>query len=106
MSDYIRRLHAAIQTKRNAVVVGLDPRFDDLPQEIREADRRGVDRGVAMAAAYEEFCFRVIDVVALLVPAVKPQAAFFEECGPAGSVVLARVIQRAREAGLIVICDA
>ena len=39
-------------------------------------------------------------------PAVKPQAAFFEELGPAGMVVLKRVIRRARKAGLIVICDA
>ena len=39
-------------------------------------------------------------------PAVKPQSAFFEECGPEGVLTLARVIRRARDAGLIVICDA
>lgn len=59
-----------------------------------------------MAAACEEFCFRVIDVVAPLVPAVKPQSAFFELCGPEGVRTLARVIRRAREKGLVVICDA
>ena len=59
-----------------------------------------------MAAACEEFCLRIIDVVAPLVPAVKPQSAFFELCGPEGVQSLARVIRRAREKGLIVICDA
>jgi orotidine-5'-phosphate decarboxylase len=59
-----------------------------------------------MASAFEEFCVRIIDVVAPLVPAVKPQAAFFEEWGPPGCAALARVIAKARGAGLIVICDA
>jgi orotidine-5'-phosphate decarboxylase len=68
--------------------------------------RRASDEFALRAAAYEIFCYGVIDVVAPLVPAVKPQAAFFEECGPAGTRILARVIRRAREAGLIVICDA
>ena len=48
----------------------------------------------------------MIDVVAPLVPAVKPQSAFFEQVGPEGVAVLARVIRKARDAGLIVICDA
>jgi orotidine-5'-phosphate decarboxylase len=47
----------------------------------------------------------VIDVVAPLVPAVKPQAAFFEELGPAGMAALAAVIDHAQAAGLIVILD-
>jgi len=118
MSQYIARLHDAVRRRGNAVVVGLDPRFDDLPESIRQKyagpagsllQRRYAPwnyRWVAMASAFEEFCFRVIDVVKDLVPAVKPQAAFFEECGPEGCAVLGRVIRRAREAGLIVICDA
>ena len=47
----------------------------------------------------------MIDVVAPLVPAVKPQAAFFEECGPSGMVALANVMVYAREKGLLVILD-
>ena len=49
-----------------------------------------------MAAAFERFCRGVIDVVAPLVPAVKPQAAFFEQLGPAGMTALAEVIRYAR----------
>jgi orotidine-5'-phosphate decarboxylase len=107
MSSYATRLHAAIGAKQTAALVGLDPRFDQLPTSvIRAARDRFGDPHTIAAAAYEEFCLRLIDVVAPLVPAVKPQAAFFEECGPEGVRVLARVIRRARQAGLIVICDA
>lgn len=108
MSDYASRLHDAVRRKRTPALVGLDPRFEQLPEPVIEAvKRRNVpDRAALVAAAYEEFCFGIIDMVAPLVPAVKPQAAFFEECGPAGCEVLARVTRRARQAGLIVICDA
>jgi len=47
----------------------------------------------------------VIDVVAPLVPAVKPQAAFFEQLGPAGMTVLANLIAYAQQHGLLVILD-
>jgi orotidine-5'-phosphate decarboxylase len=47
----------------------------------------------------------VIDVVAPLVAAVKPQAAFFEQLGPAGCTALAEVIQYASSKGLLVIVD-
>lgn len=106
MASYISRLNAAILKKQNAVVVGLDPRFGDLPEELQSRYRADGDPLTAKANAFEEFCRRIIDVVASLVPAVKPQAAFFEELGPAGCLALARVIQHARRAGLIVICDA
>jgi len=107
MSSYLQRLHDQIRTRKTAALVGLDPRWDLLPVEIRHrAEQRGGEANTVRAAAYEEFCRRVIDVVAPLVPAVKPQSAFFEDCGPAGVAVLASVIQYARNAGLIVICDA
>jgi orotidine-5'-phosphate decarboxylase len=57
------------------------------------------------AAAYREFCRGIIDVVAPLVAAVKPQAAFFEELGPSGMAVLAEVVRYAQEKGLLAILD-
>ncbi|MDB5389105.1 MAG: Orotidine 5-phosphate decarboxylase [Planctomycetaceae bacterium] len=106
MTSYIGRLNTAIQRKRNSVVVGIDPRFADLPQELQTKYQAASPAQTGIAAAFEEFSKRIIDVVAPLVPAVKPQSAFFEECGPAGCVALGRVIRYARDAGLIVICDA
>ena len=104
---FATRLHTAIRQRKTPALVGLDPRLDWLPQEILDRARREHDDPQAMAAAaFEEFCVRIIDVVADLVPAVKPQAAFFEEYGPDGCLALARVMRYARAQGLIVIADA
>lgn len=105
-TTYIARLNAAIRQKQTCALVGLDPRLDQLPPDVLASARELHDDPIAMAAsAFEEFCVRLIDVVAPLVPAVKPQAAFFEELGPDGCLALARVIRYARSQGLIVICD-
>ncbi|QDU08940.1 orotidine-5'-phosphate decarboxylase [Gimesia aquarii] len=107
MHHFSDRLNAAIQNKKTPALVGLDPRFDWLPAEIvRSAESRHTTKAEIVAGAFEEFCFRIIDVVAPVVPAVKPQAAFFEEWGPAGCAALQRIIKKARSAGLVVICDA
>jgi orotidine-5'-phosphate decarboxylase len=108
MTSYANRLNQAVRASKTAALVGLDPRLSELPAPVvRSARKREIlDPRALAAAAYEEFCFRVIDVVAPFVPAVKPQSAFFEECGPEGVRTLARVIRRARQSGLIVICDA
>jgi orotidine-5'-phosphate decarboxylase len=97
------RLTAAVRQRGNAVCVGLDPRWPLLPEEVRQ--RHPAESLEAVAAAYEEFCLRVLDVVAPLVPVVKPQSAFFEACGPAGMVVLQKVLRRARDLGLLTILD-
>ena len=105
--SYVQRLAQRVSATGTSVCVGLDPRWDSLPAEIRDRERPHCrDRSELRAAAFEEFCLRIIDRVAGLVPAVKPQAAFFEELGPAGCQTLGRVIRAARRAGLIVICDA
>lgn len=101
--DFAERLTAAVRQKHNPVVVGLDPRWEQLPppltQGIAVTDRD------AMAKVYVRFCADVIDVVAPLVPAVKPQAAFFEQLGPAGMLALGEVVLYARQRGLLVILD-
>jgi orotidine-5'-phosphate decarboxylase len=106
MRDYISRLHAAVIEKGTPALVGLDPREKQLPPDIRSASRKGADPFEQRAEWYEVFCRRIIDVVAPIVPAVKPQVAFFEDCGPAGMLALKRVIRHARSAGLVVIADA
>jgi orotidine-5'-phosphate decarboxylase len=64
------------------------------------------ERRALLAEAAETFCSGVIDVVADLVPAVKPQVAFFEALGSPGVLALERVVARARDAGLLVVLDA
>jgi orotidine-5'-phosphate decarboxylase len=103
MNHYADRLCAAVRSKGNPLCVGLDPRWDSLPQEIRR--RHGGETLRSAARAFEEFCCRVIDIVAPLVPVVKPQMAFFELCGPEGFTALHRVLAAARRHDLIIILD-
>jgi orotidine-5'-phosphate decarboxylase len=96
------RVADAVRHKGTAALVGLDPRWEQLPESVRECSG---DSPGERAAAYRAFCRDVIDVVAPLVPAVKPQAAFFEELGPAGMAALADVTGYAQQRGLLVILD-
>jgi orotidine-5'-phosphate decarboxylase len=97
------RLVAALRGRGNPVLVGLDPRAEMLPDRlIGQDDRASRDK---MASAFARFCRGIIDVVAPLVPAVKPQSAFFEQLGPPGMAALAETIAYAQEKGLLVIID-
>lgn len=84
-------------------MVGLDPRCASLPAGLR-ADLDPLDFP-RVAQAYQAFCRDVIDAVAPLVAVVKPQAAFFEQLGPAGMAALADVIAYASSEGLLVVLD-
>ena len=81
-------------------MVGIDPRPEQLPKEFSPGSTP-----FEIATAFAEFGCGIIDVVAPLVAAIKPQAAFCEMLGPAGTAALARVIQHARQAGLLIILD-
>ena len=91
------RLLAAIERAGSPVCVGIDPRFDRLPDELKSgADEPG---------AIEAFGLAIVEAVAGVVPAVKPQIAYFERYGSAGFAAYERVVSAARAAGLIVIGD-
>ncbi len=103
MPNFADRLVAACRRTRNPVVVGIDPRFEQLPAPLTAGidprDRR------AVAAAYARFGCTIVDVVAGLVPAVKPQLAFYEQLGLDGMQALKQIVDHARTAGLLVILD-
>ncbi|QDT68576.1 Orotidine 5'-phosphate decarboxylase [Planctomycetes bacterium MalM25] len=102
MPSFTDRLAAAVRAKRSPLMVGLDPRVAQLPDALRPAE------GAPMAEVADAFRLHscgVIDAVADLTPIVKPQAAFFEQLGPAGMVALGAVIEHARAAGLLVCVD-
>jgi len=103
VTHFADRLAAAVRRCGNPVMVGLDPRWEQLPACLRaDLDPRDL---AAAAHAYGAFCRDVIDVVAPLVAVVKPQAAFFEQLGPPGMAALADVIAYASGAGLLVVVD-
>lgn len=95
------RLAEAVRLKKNPVMVGLDPRFEQLPEGLVLPGATAQQ----IAAAYETFCRGIIDVVASLVPIVKPQMAFFEQLGGAGMNALANTVSYARSKGLLVVLD-
>jgi orotidine-5'-phosphate decarboxylase len=103
VESFAERLAAAVRLRRTPAIVGLDPRLAQLPEPISKPAQNGDLQ--QQAAAYLEFCCGVIDVVVSLVPAVKPQAAFFEELGQHGMAALAEVIAYARRLQLLVILD-
>ena len=96
------RLLDRVDATHSHLVVGLDPDLHELPPELLD----GVTDLAGAATAVEAFANAVIDGVADLVPAVKPQSAFFEALGAAGVAALERVEAHARAAGLLVIEDA
>lgn len=103
MPHYVDRLHAEIAAKRSPLCVGLDPRWESLPADLR---KHYPDSPGSRAAAYEDFCGRVLDLVTPWTAVIKPQSAFFEVLGAAGHRALERVIEKAHRLGLLVIVDA
>lgn len=97
------RLAAAVERKRSQLCVGLDPRLDLLPVELRGDATLGRSAG---AAAVARFCRGIVDAVAPSAVAVKPQVAFFEALGAPGWEALEDVCAYARGAGLLVVADA
>ncbi|MCE9637341.1 MAG: orotidine-5'-phosphate decarboxylase [Planctomycetes bacterium] len=102
MNNFADRLSAAIHDKGSAVCVGIDPRMAQLPAEFQP--KRDTPREAAEAVA--RWAAALIDVVAPLVPVVKPQLAFFEAFGAPGFRAYHDTVIAARERGLLVIADA
>src|SRR6266545_6228482 len=96
------RVAEAVEQKHSQLVVGLDPRLDLLPLELRGDAHVGRP---AAAEATARFCCGIIDAVAPYCVAVKPQLAFFEVLGSDGIAAFERVVGYARSAGLLVIVD-
>src|SRR5262245_10496245 len=101
------RLCEAIARKGNAVMVGLDPRLESLPEALLETCRTTYGSTTRAAAeALWQVNRDIIDAVHDLVPVVKPQLAFYERYGLAGMQAYAQTVRYARDAGLLVIADA
>ncbi len=95
-----------IKEKKNPTVAGLDPRWEYVPEYIRaEAIAEFGKTNEAVAAALFNFNVELIDSLCDIVPAIKPQSAYYEMYGLYGLVTLSQTIQYAREKGMYVILD-
>jgi orotidine-5'-phosphate decarboxylase len=101
--NFADRLSEAVGRKHTQLVVGLDPRLDLLPMELRGEAVLG---RAAAASSVARFCKGIVDAVGPYVVAVKPQCAFFEALGSDGFRALEEVCEYASDAGLLVIADA
>lgn len=102
----IQRLITEIQRKNAPVVIGLDPQMKFIPEGlIKSAIAEHGETLDAAAAAFFEFNKNIIDAVADIVPAVKPQIAMYEQYGLPGIGAFIKTTEYAKEKGLIVIGD-
>ena len=95
-----------IRAMKNPTVAGLDARIEYVPEYIRKAAFEEYGPGLKGAAeAVWQFNIGLIDALCDVVPAVKPQAAYYENLGWQGMEVLERTIRYAKKKGLFVIAD-
>lgn len=103
---FIDKLIVSIKKTNNPTVVGLDPRLDFVPDTIREKAFKEHGQNAAGAAdAILRFNKRIIDAVCDIVPAVKPQMAYYEMFGPEGMSAFAKTCAYASQKGMLVIAD-
>ncbi|MCD8212109.1 MAG: orotidine-5'-phosphate decarboxylase [Oscillospiraceae bacterium] len=99
-------LQEKIRAMRNPTVAGLDARISYVPEHIRREayDQFGEGLKGACEAIYL-FNTALIDALCDIVPAVKPQSAYYENLGWQGMEILERTIRYARDKGMFVIAD-
>ena len=89
-------LKEKIALRQNPSVMGLDISPDFIPDERKTGD---------IGADLTKYCADLIDATADIIPAVKPNCAFFECYGLPGLAALEKVTVYAKNAGLAVILD-
>ena len=100
------RLSARIDELKNPSVAGLDPKLEYVPRFLKDAffvkDGHTLK---AAAGAILAFNKALIDELCDIVPAIKPQAAYYEMYGWEGVRTLAETIRYAQQKGMYVMTD-
>jgi orotidine-5'-phosphate decarboxylase len=101
------RLILKIAEKQNPTVVGLDPALDLVPEFLKQKHYEEYGQTLKGAAkAVLEFNKGLIDALYGVVPAVKPQLAFYEALGADGVKTFHKTCEHAKKRGMFVIADA
>ncbi len=98
----IDRLINKIKETNNPTVIGLDPRYELLPKCLLEKYPNTLE-GVSQAIV--EYNKALIDETYDVIPAVKPQIAFYEMFGIPGMKAFEETCKYAKQKGMIVIAD-
>ena len=102
MKNAIDRLIEKIKQMNNPTVMGLDPRYEMIPKCVTEKyslDLEGVSKAII------EYNKALIDATYDIIPAIKPQIAFYEMFGIEGMNAFKETCKYAKEKGMIVIAD-
>ena len=102
MKNIMDRLIDKIKQTNNPTVMGLDPRYEILPECIKEKYEENLD---GASKAILEFNKALIDATYDIIPAIKPQIAFYEMYGLPGMKAFEETCKYAREKEIFVIAD-
>ncbi len=103
MKNAIDRLIDKIKETGNPTVMGLDPRYEMLPECVTNKYPKTLE---GAAQAIIEYNKALIDETCDIIPAIKPQIAFYEMFGVPGMKAFEETCKYAKEKGMIVIVDA
>lgn len=103
MKNAIDNLIEKIKQMNNPTVIGLDPRYDMIPECIKSKYSQDIE---GACDAILEFNKALIDATYDIIPAVKPQIAFYEMFGIPGMVAFKETCEYAKQKGMLVIVDA
>lgn len=107
LNAMIDRLIEKIMEMKNPTVAGLDPKLDYVPEAMKQAAFKEYGETFEGAAqAILAFNKELIDALCDIVPAVKPQAAYYEMYGVPGIACMQETIRYAQSKGMYVILDA
>ena len=102
MENAIDRLINKIKETDNPTVIGIDPKYDMLPECIKNKYEKTLED---ISKAILEFNKELIDNTYDIIPAVKVNIAFYEMYGIEGMKVFEETCKHAKEKGMVVIAD-
>ena len=102
MKNIIDQLIEKIKIMKNPTVIGLDPRYEMLPKCVKEKYPKTIE-GVGQAII--EYNKTIIDAIYDIIPAIKPQVAFYEMYGIPGMQAFKETCEYAKQKGMFVIAD-
>ena len=102
----INQLVANIKKTGAPIVVGFDPIFNYIPEQVQK--NAFAEYGETLEGAAEaiwQFNKEIVDKTYDLIPAVKPQIAMYEQFGLPGLAAFKKTVDYCKEKGLVVIGD-
>lgn len=102
MKNVVDRLIEKIKKMNNPTVMGLDPRYEMLPECVTKKYPQNLE---GASKAIIEFNKNLIDATYDIIPAIKPQIAFYEMYGIPGIEAFYETCKYAKEKGMFVIAD-